>query len=471
VVYAALLLTACGAAQEPASAGGASGGDAGTCGTACGTTTTGLIASRGSGFILLRWSPPENSAVPVTGFVVTVASAGANPLTIHTTRTSALIDNLVNDVPYALTVASDSSAGSGAPSRQISVTPTASCSRTFTFYEDIPVGNFPFGLFVADLTGSGHNDIAVANQAVLGNASVSVLLNDGHADFAQTQYPVSGSSEGLFVADVDHDGLPDLIAGAEPATVLFNEGGGRFGRRLDSGIGGGAIVAGDLDGDGFPDLVVAHWQDVESGALCQMNLHGSGFSRPTVFGGGTRPSAVALADLDGDGKLDLIVGYQDWLGVLLGNGDGTFSAQTKVGLPALPGITLAIADFDGDGKPDIAVGNGDGIGKQVTVLFNEGSPLRFRAETFPSGTGPFHVAAGDVDGDGLPDLAYTDENRSFGVLMNRGRGTFAPPLVFPTAAPPSNITLADVNGDGYPDAVITSTRQSLVSIYLNACAE
>ena len=177
----------------------------------------------------------------------------------------------------------------------------------------------------------------------------------------------------------------------------------------------------------------------------------SGTSGPRLFmptvpydSGGYTGTSVALADLNGDGKLDLVIGNEcassgctdgASVGVLLGNGDGTF--QTAVAYrtggtsgPFFP-VSIAIADVNGDHKPDLVVANGGS--NTVAVLLGKGDGTLQPAVTYGSGgMFPVSVAVADVNGDGKPDLFVANEcadnncDGSVGVLLGDGDGTFQP---------------------------------------------
>ncbi len=193
------------------------------------------------------------------------------------------------------------------------------------------------------------------------------------------------------------------------------------------------------------------------------------------FPTGGDPSQVAVADLNRDGKADLIVDYADQniVSVLLNNGDGTFQAprdyavgafgqENPSSLGGLPNDKreMVIADFNGDGNPDVAVLNYES--GDISVLFGRGDGTfapQVRIEACPS---PFAVAVGDLNNDGIPDLVVVGSTvgpaQQGVVLLGRGNGTFQPPIPFtipndPGGFPTNTIQIADVNHDGKRDLV------------------
>src|SRR5439155_11712453 len=136
------------------------------------------------------------------------------------------------------------------------------------------------------------------------------------------------------------------------------------------------------------------------------------FGAKTDFGTGSGPNSVAIGDLNGDGKPDLAVanGSSNTVSVLLGNGNGSFGARTDYGTGSAP-RSVAIGDLNGDGKPDLAVANTGsypGYDGTVSVLLGNGNGSFGAKTNFGTGSKPFSVAIGDVNGDGRPDLAVAN---------------------------------------------------------------
>src|SRR5271157_1234108 len=150
------------------------------------------------------------------------------------------------------------------------------------------------------------------------------------------------------------------------------------------------------------------------------------------FAAGSYPASVAVADFNGDGRLDLAVANEGShnVTVLLGNGTGGFTAAPGSPFPAGSSpISVAVGDFNGDGKPDLAIANEGG--NNVTVLLGNGTGGFTAApgSPFPVGTQPESVAVGDFNGDGKPDLAIANaRSNTVTVLLGNGTGGF-------TAAP------------------------------------
>ena len=231
-----------------------------------------------------------------------------------------------------------------------------------------------------------------------------------------------------------------------------------------------SIVTGDFNGDGSLDLAVADFSDGEVRILLG-KANGTFRKGPLFSIAPYSPVSLAVGDFDGNGTVDLAVveyaGTADGeLGIFLGKGDGTFrqSAMYKVGFEP---TSTAVADFDGDGNLDVAVSNEGVNGKgSVMVFFGKGSGLFGRQKTYKLGSQPYSVAAGDLNGDGHPDLAVAETNAGVAVLLNTGSGGFGKTTVYPVSPTDlSDVVIADLNHDDKPDLVV-STFQA-VGVLLN----
>ncbi len=204
----------------------------------------------------------------------------------------------------------------------------------------------------------------------------------------------------------------DLLVANESGSLglLANNGNGTFGAQNARAIGFDPfwVAFGDLDGDAAPDLVIAN---ANANSVMVMTLLDPSPTTPAPspvsYTTGTTPELVVLADVNGDGKQDLIVANVNAsaVSVLLNSGSGTFAPQTPYDTGTTP-FGIAVADFDGDGKPDLAVANIHS--NTVSVLLDTGDGTFGAQTTYPTGKAPNMVAAADFDGDGRPDLAVAN---------------------------------------------------------------
>lgn len=296
---------------------------------------------------------------------------------------------------------------------------------------------------VADVNGDGSLDLVVANLCsdanCMSNAVVGVLFGNGDGTFQATQSYASGGYEAnsIAVADVNGDGRPDVlvanscftsnncrsIGGARGAigVLLSNRDGSLQPVQIYDSGGNKAvsIVIGDINGNSKADLLAVNACSTDGcGPSVVVRLLGNGdgtFQPPVTIGlGGSQSSALAIADVNGDGKLDILAGDYSAVRALLGNGDGTFQSAVNYDTGAEGVQAIAIGDVNGDGKPDVLA-----------------------ASKCEVGYGCFHGV--------------------IGVLLGNGDGTFQRPRVFGSYGnDATSMALADINGDSRLDLLVAN---------------
>jgi uncharacterized protein (TIGR03437 family) len=366
----------------------------------------------------------------------------------------------------------------------------------------LPAQQAPLGIAAGDFNGDGFQDIAIANAA---SATVSVYLGNGSGTFspaATVTLPAGCSAAYLASAKFTGAAQPDLLVVCAMGQVLVlpNAGRGAFGKPISTTLPLGAWIGNlmigqvhpaiaDFNGDGKLDLVIPGQGTSAYGAgqVAWYLLLGKGdgtFQTPSsVPFTGVMPLSVVAGDFNGDGKTDLAAAAYDstgapWLEIALGNGDGTFQTPVLSQLPATSGTVLLAADVNGDGKLDIVVAgsclylNLTGTGGSesnagVTVLLGDGKG------NFTIGfdtTEPNYVSDATLAGvleTGRLDLveatisfssADTAPSGAIQIRPNNGDGTFGSPIVLPTSTSvvPTDVTTADFNGDGRPDIATAS---------------
>lgn len=233
------------------------------------------------------------------------------------------------------------------------------------------------------------------------------------------------------------------------------------------------VVVGDIDGDGHKDIVVSNFG---SGSISFLKGIGNGcFQSAQNFNTGPNSHGLALADLNQDSRLDLVVtkGSNSTsftsLSVLLGNGV-SFDPQndyTTAPLPRSPNH-VTIGDTNKDGSLDIIVANNNPSGS-FSILYNNGDGTFATGVDFPSINGPaFFVATDDVNGDTYPDVAIASYyNNTAGIYINNGLGGFAPETTYPSAGGPHYVLLKDLNGDNRPEMIVANALANSISVFLN----
>ena len=350
----------------------------------------------------------------------------------------------------------------------------------------IPAGNGPCAVVAGDFNGDGNLDVAFVNG---NDNSVSTYLGDGHGNFFLAPNAPRATDAALSIAmaagDLNGDGKLDVVATTVPggltglwnsitgsiggqASVLLGLGTGGLGSHDDYGVDAdfpSAIAVGDFNGDGKLDLAVAN---LNSGNVSILLGHGDGtFGDAGHVAVGHRPTSVAVADLDGDGRLDLAVtnAADDTVSILRGRGDGTFSALGTSTVPSRP-VAVAIGDFNGDGRPDLAVAGL--LSSTVTVLLGDGAGSFPTSRTFGVARHPCAVVVGDFDNDGKQDLAVANRfSDSVSVLLGNGDGTFKAYRNFAVEAQPVALAAGDFNNDGKLDLVVANVDSRSLSLLLN----
>ena len=407
------------------------------------------IVVTGTGFV-------SGSAVEWNGGPLTTTFVSSSQLTATVPAA-----NLAAPTTATITVVSPGPGG-GASNSQYFTVENAVSQNYFSSRSITGNCNLTSPVAEGDFNNDGKLDIIVAS-----GPNVYTLKGYGDGTFAQAQGsagPANSVITGIHVFDVNGDGKLDLIVNGKRGTTGFvatmlGNGDGTFQAPVEtdySGAASSSVVVADFNGDGILDVAL-----VSAGAVDVLLGNGDGTFRtgPTTALSYAGRDGIAAGDFNGDGKLDLVITAYDpysqgynFVGVLLGNGDGSFGPLQQVagsGTSFVGSITAAVADFNGDGKLDIAtaiqtagpvnqgfifvsLGNGDGtfqVGPSVPNVASVTTPLLvgdFNADgnldlatggffyygqgdgTFPNSNGssgaPTFVLAGDANGDGLMDV-------------------------------------------------------------------
>jgi hypothetical protein len=251
-------------------------------------------------------------------------------------------------------------------------------------------------------------------------------------------------------------GVAALLAGSAPSFTAP--------RSYETGNGPNALVIGDLNGDGKPDLVTANFNEVVGSISVLLNRGDGSFRAKFDYALGRTSHWLALGDLNGDGNPDLaITDSARTVSVLFNRGDGSFEAQRNYRMRFQPTM-IALGDLNGDRRTDLVTANG-GRGT-VSVLLNRGDEGFEPEVDYRTGSGP-SVEIADLNGDRRPDLvtASLDAN-NVSVLLNRGDGSFEARRDYRTGRLPS-LEIGDLNGDRRSDLVTANVAAATVSVLLN----
>jgi hypothetical protein len=324
-----------------------------------------------------------------------------------------------------------------------------------------------------DVNGDAKPDLVAAGGASAG--FLSVLINKGDGAFMpQGNLSTLDFPSSIALADFNGDGKLDIVTVGEVSfkgtvAVLLGNGGGTFLPHVDYAISGNFVAVGDFNGDGKPDLAVAGL----GGDTVNVSLnHGDGTFEPAVpyySGGDFGTKSVTVGDFNGDGKLDLAVANicgmvhsvcvaNGSVGVLLGNGDGTF--QSVISYQAVNPSYILAANLKTAGKPDLLLVDSG----TLNVLANNGDGTFQTAVSY--GTPAYSVATGDFNGDGQLDVVATNESTFVSILLGNGDGTLQPSQDYSVGGGDISVAVGDFNGDGALDLAVGNLDGS-VNILLN----
>jgi len=382
---------------------------------------------------------------------------------------------------------------------------------------DLPTPSNPGSVAVGDLDGDGKPDLAYANGSniisVLRNIStVGAIMTNSFTD--KVNFVTGPNPYHVAIGDLDGDGKPELaVANSGSISILKNTSvtgeitASSFAPGVEFPTGAGSLTIGDLNGDGKPDLIgidnngdISVLQNISSTGT----ITGSSFAPKVNFqtGVGGNPRDLAIGDLDGDGKPELVAVYGElsvnnfyhgyspyWILTsyvsVFKNTSTTGPIMTSSFAPRIDFIPspseiglsqllpqydfgVAIGDLDGDGKQDLAITN-KAVDAITLVIISTNS---FTPEFHSTIGRPFRVAIGDLDGDGKADLAATDYNSSVSLFKNTTMAgvitssSFADGVNFTTDNQPKSVAIGDLDGDGTPET-ITANMGSSISIFQN----
>jgi hypothetical protein len=399
------------------------------------------IAVAGTASVTVVNPPPGGGTSNVIFFTVrnpaasiSFANATNSPITVGNNPISVAVGDFNDDGIQDLVIANDGSnsvtilLGNGDGTFTAAATPPG----TFSGPDDIVVGDF---------NGDGKLDLAILNG---GSNSVTILLGTGNGTFFVPDVDTSSTGSNplsMVAGDFNRDGNLDLAVAnyrSDNVTILLGNGDGSFTTAEGTPATGSfpaQIVAGDFNNDGKLDLAVDNQCGTGDGCNGTVTIllgDGTGNFTPTQNSPatGSGPVSMAVADFNGDGNLDLAIPSDcgasgtctsnGAVTILLGDGEGNFTAGTSMAATGLRPYGIVVGDFNGDGKVDLAIANNDS--NTVTILLGDGTGNFVPIASPPAtGPGPVFPAIGDFNNDGLMDVAVANlDSNTVSVLMQVG---------------------------------------------------
>jgi hypothetical protein len=322
-----------------------------------------------------------------------------------------------------------------------------------------------------DFNGDGRTDLVAAYRA---SGEVQTVFGDGAGSFqAAPPLPLAEDPVALAAADADRDGDLDVFVlvtriGDDPpvsssslrhsaALLLFNTGQGawRRGPTFPLGPPASALAAADLDGNGRPDLAAAH---AGHGVLSVAWSAEDGVLEAATERAVVTEGSFAAADFDRDGRLDILLAARSIVpaSLLWNGGDGDFSRRLDLPLSFTDGVRAG--DIDGDGLADLVIADRpapwESLPRAIAVLRSNGNRSFTAAAPLPLDDRTVSLTCADLDGDGDVDIARLTSGRSLRVLRNLGGGAFEPVEGASFEREGRSLALGDLDGDRRLDAVV-----------------
>jgi len=336
----------------------------------------------------------------------------------------------------------------------------------------------PVSIAIGDFNNDGQMDIVVAN---FGSNNIGILLGNRDGTFKQQTTFAVGSSHPLQIAvgDFNNDSRPDIVIvnyGTNIIGLLLGYGNGNFSSQIELSAAYDSlpfsVVAGDFNNDKKLDIVVANYGTHNIAVFLG---DGNGiFPIQTLFsvGIGSHPYAMAVADLNHDNNLDIVVANYgaNNMCVLFGHGNGSFAMQPtySTGMNSKP-ISIIVGDFNYDHYLDIAVCNNGTNNVGVFLGFGNGSFGNQVIFLTGTSTEPYSIVGGDFNGDGRLDIAVVNYGtNNVGILPAYANATFSSQMIYATGlqSQPISVAVGDFNNDTQFDIVVVNSGSSNIGIFI-----
>jgi hypothetical protein len=314
------------------------------------------------------------------------------------------------------------------------------------------------GAFAISGLAPGRHTILVRERGT--GAAAAESINITVPDAPARQFSATGFAVGILpiafaAGNLFHTGSADFVtAGEGSISVLSNDITGSRASRMFAGITQPtALLIADFNGDGWNDVAVAS----ASGQIAiLLNDANGGLSAPRLYTSGAHPSSMAIADFNSDGIPDLIAaneGSND-VALLAGRSDGTFEDAVHFAAGLSP-RSVAAADLNGDGFPDLAVA--DFAGNNITILLGDGHGTFHTGDSIPAGNGPSFILAGDFNEDGVQDLAILNQlDQTVSILLGNGSGNYMPSQIGSGIGGVVSLAAGHILGGAHIDLILQS---------------
>ena len=365
---------------------------------------------------------------------------------------------------------------------------------------DFPTASLPYFEAIGDVDRDGKPDVVVVNA----NANTVSLLHNisatGSIDassFERADFATGNDPRSVALADVDGDSRLDIVvanAGSSTVSVLLNKASlgydltSYFAARVDFATGSTpfSIAIDDVNADGKADLIVANTKGNTVSVLINTvntgSISASSFAPKVDFPAGTFPRFVAVGDVDGDGRPDLVVANEqsNTVSVMRSTTPSTVFSSAAFGAPVSFTVgsqpnSVSIGDVNGDGRPELAVSNYGS--SNISVLYNTSVAGSITASSFAAAVNfavnpqPFFAAMADADGDGKVDLVSANSgSNTISVLRNTATAgsitasSFAAKRDFTAGGYPTSLAVGDLDGDGIAEVVTSNAGNNTVSV-------